>query len=146
MGGILSGESGWMVPLSIGAIRQGSTSAGVLTAVCFSVGVLVAVWLWRARERLQAYYALQAAVAIFCVLTLQVMSALHLLANSVTQAWAGWTPRMYFFLLFYPLLAIQFHFQRRSFAREMLKQDADEFQSRSQSESSAEIGIKPRSL
>jgi RNA polymerase sigma factor (sigma-70 family) len=139
------GSLGWMVPLSIGAIRQGSTSAGVVTAVCFFAGILVSVLLWRARERFQAYYALQAAVAIFFALTLLVLAALHLLANSETQAWAGWTPRVYFFLLIYPLVALQFYFQRRSFSGEMLKQDADESQSRLQSESSVEIGIKPRS-
>lgn len=140
------GSLGWMVPLSIGAIRQGSMSAGAVIAVSFFVGILVSVLLWRSRERIQACHALQAALAIFFSLTVLVMAALHLLANSETQAWAGWTPRMYLFLLIYPLLAIQFHFQRRCFAREMLKQDADESQSRLQSESSAEIGSKPRSL
>ncbi len=104
----------WMVPLSTVAFWHGSFATGLLTCVCFLVGLIFSWAMWLSREHLPAYLANQLLIATTFCLTTLIFFALHFWSNPATQTAARWAPWCWLLLLMFPALSLQFFWIRRS--------------------------------
>ena len=111
------GATAWMLPLAFAAIWFGSTSVAILLTACYLSAVAMIVLLWRSRERLAAYTALQILIAWLGFLTSLVLAGLQLLATPKVQHFAQWTPWAWLTLLIFPAIAFKFWWQRNSSRR-----------------------------
>ena len=114
-GGWFGGQIGgtaWMLLAGVLVLAQGSL-LGLLILVCFLIPNVVGVVLWRLRDRLSPYPAVQALVVV-----MGVCSVLTLVAFDVSGRLAEYSPgssaSVYWILMVFPTTMLMFHLQNRS--------------------------------
>jgi RNA polymerase sigma factor (sigma-70 family) len=115
------GASAWLIPLTGIAWWHGATSTAIVTSLAYIVIVAIAFALWRLRERLDAYIALQIFVAFSFLSTTAVFAGLQFLGNAKTQQIVQWTPWVWCLLMLFPLISLCFWWMRHSFQRNIKK-------------------------
>ncbi len=117
--GSCAGASAWLIPLAGVAWWHGAISMAIVTCLAFVVIVTIAFILWRLRERLDAYIALQIFVAFAFLATSFVFAGIQFLGNAKTQQFVQWTPWVWCLLMMFPLISLHFWWMRRSFQRNL---------------------------
>lgn len=114
-GGWFGGQIGgtaWMLVAGVLVLAQGSL-LGLAILVCFLIPNVVGVALWRSRDRIRPYPAIQALVVV-----MGVCSVLTLVAFDVSGRLAAYSPgsswSVYWILLVFPTTMMMFHLQNRS--------------------------------
>ncbi|WP_197167752.1 RNA polymerase sigma factor [Neorhodopirellula pilleata] len=113
------GASVWMLPLAFAAVWFGSTMFASLMVACYLAVVVLVVALWRRRQVVHAYTALQTLIAWIGFQTILVLGGIQFLANPRTREFAQWTPWSWLVLLMFPVIALQLWWTRKSFQRHM---------------------------
>jgi hypothetical protein len=102
----------WLLLLALLVFPKDALAASVVLA-CFAGANLVGIWLWRRRQRIAAYPALQGMIAACGVASLIALAFLDSRPES-----PGFAPSIpYWVLLIFPAVMVVFLLQRRSAAR-----------------------------
>ncbi len=108
------GATAWLLPLAAVSFWFESTALGVVTSVCFAIGMALTITTWCLRARVPVYIAYQAMLAVMFLLTTIVLTALQWIANAKTQEYTEWTPWAWLILIVFPLVSLRLWWMRRS--------------------------------
>ena len=114
-GGWFGGQIGgtaWMLLAGVLVLAQGSLLGLVLIA-CFLIPNVVGVVLWRLRDRIAPYPAVQALVVVMGVFALLALVAFDVSGRLAAYS-EGSSRSVYWILMVFPTVMLMFHVQNRS--------------------------------
>ena len=117
--GTIVGGTLWLLILGVLIFnRFGSTVAGSVSVASALLPNLIALWLWRMRNRISPYMAMQSVILTMgiCALTAILVIDAQGLINELDQLYGGFSA-IYFALLIYPALMVQFWWLERQGGR-----------------------------
>ncbi len=111
VGGWFGGQVGgtcWLLALAVVVLAKGGVAVGLALLISFAAPNVVGLWLWRRRDRLAPFVAMQRLLAVMTVFSLAALATLHLSgAQGLAQPGESFSPWLYGLALIYPAVMFQ---------------------------------------